>query len=246
MDLSAPIYWYSEIDSTSEEAKRRARSGETGPVWIAARRQTAGRGRLGRKWSSPDGNVFATFLFAPEGGLAQASRVPFAAGLAVVDAFRTLLPDTNFRLKWPNDVRVDQAKLTGVLVESGETNGVVWVALGIGINVALAPEVEGQATTSLYDLGAHPALKADDVLESLRDTIAARIKQSLTAFPALLEDWKRAAEGLGDIVEAGPIDARVSGVFEDLEEDGGLILRLPDGSRQTIRAGDVDLVRAVS
>ncbi|MEM1035946.1 MAG: biotin--[acetyl-CoA-carboxylase] ligase [Pseudomonadota bacterium] len=245
MKTIAPVYWYSEIDSTSEEAKRRARGGETGPVWIAARRQTAGRGRLGRKWSSPDGNVFATLLFAPEDGLAQAGRVPFAAGLAVVDACKTLLPEVDFRLKWPNDVRVDRAKLTGILVESGETNGVVWVALGIGINVAVAPEAVGQETTSLHDLGAHPALKADDVLQSLRIAIAERLEQCRAAFPALLEDWKRVGEGFGDVVEAGPVNARISGVFEDLAEDGGLILRLPDGTRQTIRAGDVDLVRAV-
>ncbi|MEL7232133.1 MAG: biotin--[acetyl-CoA-carboxylase] ligase [Pseudomonadota bacterium] len=246
MSTNAPIYWYSEIDSTSEEAKRRARGGESGPVWIAARRQSAGRGRLGRKWSSPDGNVFATLLFAPEGGLSHAGRVPFAAGLAVVDACKTLLPDVDFRLKWPNDVRVDRAKLTGILVESGETNSIIWVALGIGINVAVAPDVGGQATTSLRDLGAHPALKSDDVLETLRTTVAKRLEQSRTSFAALLEDWKRVAEGFGEVVEAGPVNARISGIFEDLAEDGGLILRLPDGTRQTIRAGDVDLVRAVS
>ena len=242
---TAPVYWYDEIDSTSEEAKRRARSGESGPLWIAARKQAAGRGRLGRQWSSPDGNLFTTLLFAPAGGLALAGKVPFAAGLAVVDACKTVLPLVDFRLKWPNDVRVDRAKLTGILVESGETNGVLWVALGIGVNVKVAPEVGVQATTSLSDLGAHPALSAEDFLEMLRDFMARRLGEAKSDFAALLQDWKRVAEGLGETVKAGPTEARVSGVFEDLAEDGGLILRLPNGTRQTIRAGDVELVRRV-
>lgn len=241
----APVYWYDEIDSTSEEAKRRARSGESGPLWIAACKQTAGRGRLGRQWSSPDGNLFTTLLFAPKGGLGLAGKVPFAAGLAVVDTCKAVLPDVDFRLKWPNDVRVDRAKLTGILVESGETNGVLWVALGIGVNVKVAPEIAAQAPTSLSELGAHPALCAEDVLETLRGCMAKRLDQADTDFAALLRDWKQVAEGIGENIEAGPVDARVTGIFEDLAEDGGLILRLPDGSRQTIRAGDVELVRRV-
>ncbi|MEM1390584.1 MAG: biotin--[acetyl-CoA-carboxylase] ligase [Pseudomonadota bacterium] len=244
--MTAPVYWYSEIDSTSEEAKRRARSGEFGPVWIAARTQTAGRGRLGRKWSSPNGNLFTTYLFAPEAGLVQAGRVPFAAGLAVIDACKALLPNVDFQLKWPNDVRVNRAKLTGILVESGTTNGVVWVALGIGINVTIAPSIPDQETTSLHDLGAHPGLKCDDLLESLRETLMRRLDQAHQDFSGLLSDWKSVAEGLGETVEAGPASRRISGVFEDLSEDGGLILRLPDRTRRTIRAGDVNLVRSVS
>lgn len=245
MIKGAPVYWYDEIDSTSEEAKRRARKGETGPVWIAARRQTAGRGRLGRQWSSPDGNLFTSILFVPPGGLALAGRVPFAAALAAVDACKAVLPNVGFKLKWPNDVRVDRAKLTGILVESGETNGVVWVALGIGINVLVAPELDGQETVSLNALGAPHGLSADDVLSSLREALENRLTQAQNAFPALLNDWKANAEALGQEVEAGPVDARLTGTFEDLAEDGGLILRLPDGNRQTIRAGDVELVRQV-
>lgn len=245
MTQAAPVYWYDEIDSTSEEAKRRARLGESGPLWIAARRQIAGRGRLGRTWASPDGNLFATLLFTPQEGLAHAARVPFAAGLAVVDVCKAILPDVDFRLKWPNDVRVDRAKLTGILVESGETNGSVWVALGIGVNVSVAPEVESQETSSLEALGAHPGLTPEDTLEALRASMAIRLEKARDNFAGLLQDWKSVAEGLGEIVVAGPVGARMSGLFEDLAEDGGLILRLPDGSRQTIRAGDVDLVRRV-
>ena len=242
---SAPVYWYDEIDSTSEEAKRRARGGETSPVWIAARQQTAGRGRLGRGWISPTGNLFVTVLFPEPGGLVVASRIPFAAALAVRDACAGVIPDLDARLKWPNDVRVDGAKICGILTETGESNGVTWVALGMGINVQHAPDVAEQSATCLRQEGASPALMPEHVLENLRLALDQRVTQARNDFERLLEDWLRYAEGLGQTVEAGPKEARVTGVFEGLAADGGLNLRLPDGSRRTIRAGDVELVRQV-
>ena len=241
----APVYWYDEIDSTSEEAKRRARAGETSPVWIAARQQIAGRGRLGRSWVSPAGNLFVTVLFPEPGGLVIASRIPFAAALAVRDACASAVPGIGAKLKWPNDVRVDGAKICGILTETGETNGVTWIALGIGINVQDAPQVSEQSSTSLRREGAPPALMPEHVLEDLRLNLDQRVAQARIDFEGLLEDWLRFAEGLGQSVEAGPKDKRVSGIFEGLAPDGGLNLRLPDGSRQTIRAGDVELVRQV-
>ena len=241
----APVYWYDEIDSTSEEAKRRARAGETSPGCIAARQQLAGRGRLGRSWVSPAGNLFVTVLFPEPGGLVIASRIPFAAALAVRDACASAVPGIRAKLKWPNDVRVDGAKICGILTETGETNGVTWIALGIGINVQDAPQVSEQSSTSLRREGAPPALMPEHVLEDLRLNLDQRVAQARIDFEGLLEDWLRFAEGLGQSVEAGPKDKRVSGIFEGLAPDGGLNLRLPDGSRQTIRAGDVELVRQV-
>lgn len=245
MIQTAPVYWYDEIDSTSEEAKRRARAGDTAPVWIAARQQTAGRGRLGRSWVSPSGNLFVTVLFPEPGGLTVAGRIPFAAALAVHDACSRAVPGLQAKLKWPNDVRVDGAKICGILTESGETNGIVWIALGMGINVQHAPEVAEQASTSLVAQGAPTALLPEHVLEDLKPSLHARVDQARNRFDQLLEDWLRHAEGLGQMIEAGPPDQRIQGIFEGLAEDGGLNLRLPDGSRQTIRAGDVDLVRQV-
>lgn len=245
MIQNAPVYWYDEIDSTSEEAKRRARAGETSPVWIAARKQTSGRGRLGRNWVSPTGNLFVTVLFPEPGGLTHASRIPFAAALAVHDACSRAVPTLNAKLKWPNDVRVDGAKICGILTESGETHGVVWIALGMGVNVQHAPAVTEQKSTSLLAQGAPSALAPEHVLEDLRDCLERRVEQARNQIDQLLTDWLRHAEGLGQEIEAGPPDRRVRGVFEGLAEDGGLNLRLPDGTRQTIRAGDVELVRQV-
>ena len=243
---SAPVYWYDEIDSTSEEAKRRARNGETSAVWIAARQQGAGKGRLGRSWVSPVGNLFSTLLFPEPGGITIAARVPFAAALAVRDTCVAAVPGIRAQLKWPNDVRVEGRKMSGILTETCETSGVVGVALGIGINVQHAPENVEQAATSLVQEGGAPGLSPELVLEDLRTATRVRIEQARDDFPGLLEDWLSVAEGRGQLVRAGAVDNRVEGLFDGLAEDGGLILRLPDGERRIIRAGDVDLVKQVS
>ena len=242
----APVYWYDEIDSTSEEAKRRARRGETSAFWIAARQQNAGKGRLGRAWSSPRGNLYTTVLFPEPAGLTVAARVPFAAALAVRDACASFVPAAKIGLKWPNDVRVNGQKLSGILTESGETRGVVWIALGMGLNVQHAPEGVGQETTSLVQQGAVATLQPDLVLQALSEALHGRLEQARNDFERLLEDWLKHAEGLGQTVQAGAPDNRIEGVFERLAPDGGLILRLPDGATHTIRAGDVDLVKQVN
>lgn len=245
MIAQAPVYWYDDIDSTSEEAKRRARRGETSSVWIAARQQTSGKGRLGRQWVSPVGNLYTSVLFPEPGGFKIAARIPFAAALAVHAACEAARPGLQAKLKWPNDVRVDGRKLSGILTESGETNGVIWVALGMGINIQHTPQNVDQAATSLVQEGASPALAPEHVLDDLRAALSARINLARTDFSRLLKDWLSVAEGHGQIVQAGPPNDRVEGVFADLADDGGLILRLPNGTHRTIRAGDVDLVKRV-
>ncbi|MEL7284951.1 MAG: biotin--[acetyl-CoA-carboxylase] ligase [Pseudomonadota bacterium] len=245
MIAQAPVYWFDEIDSTSEEAKRRAKRGETSPVWIAGRQQIAGKGRLGRQWVSPLGNLYTTVLFPEPGGLSVASRIPFAAALAVRDSCLSAVPGLAAELKWPNDVRVHGHKLSGILTESGETHGTVWVALGMGVNIQHVPENIEQAATSLVLEGGSPALTPDIVLEALRPALQKRVEQARIDFSGLLADWLKAAEGRGQIVRAGSPSDRVEGVFEGLADDGGLILRLPDGAQRIIRAGDVDLVKRV-
>ena len=242
----APVYWYDELDSTSEEAKRRARAGELGPLWIAARQQSAGRGRLGRTWVSPIGNLFSTILFPEPEGLAMAGRVPFAAALAVRDTCSLAVPGLPAQLKWPNDVRIAGQKLSGILTETGETNNLLWVALGIGINIEHAPDIPGIAATSLRAEGAPAAMVAEHFLQDLRAGLGRRLEQMRRDFSGLLVDWLKHAEGHGQLVTAGPLDNRIEGVFEGLAEDGGMILRLPDGAQRIIRAGDVELVKRVS
>ena len=126
MASAAPVLLLEQTDSTNAEARRRAEAGETGPLWIIARRQTAGRGRRGRAWESDTGNLFATLLTT------------------------TRKPPSLVTIKWPNDVLVAGDKASGVLVESGvHSSGGLWLAVGIGVNLARAPVGTERPATAL-------------------------------------------------------------------------------------------------
>ncbi|MDX5494875.1 MAG: biotin--[acetyl-CoA-carboxylase] ligase, partial [Alphaproteobacteria bacterium] len=143
--MTADIRRFEEIDSTNEEARRLGDAGTEGPVWIVAKRQTAGRGRRGRAWESPTGNFMGTLYLTPRCGPREAGELSFVAALAVHKAVESLLPPPlrgALRLKWPNDLLHDRAKLAGILLESSGVAGaeVAWVAIGMGINLASHPE----------------------------------------------------------------------------------------------------------
>lgn len=240
-----PVHWLDRIDSTNEEAKRRASVAAFQNQWITAKCQTAGRGRMGREWASPEGNLYATALFTWEQPIAHMTRIPFAAALAVADTITAFAPEAEPKLKWPNDVRINGAKVSGILVESGETLGTRWVALGVGINVGFVPEGLGQAGTSIADLRGDETVTTQAVLEELCTSIATRLGDAITGFESTRQAWLARAEGLGKQVRVMVNGAPVEGVFEDMAEDGALLLHLPDGGVHSIRAGDVELIKEV-
>jgi BirA family biotin operon repressor/biotin-[acetyl-CoA-carboxylase] ligase len=148
-----PVEILDEIGSTNDEAHRRAAAGARGPLWIATRRQTAGKGRSGRAWAEAGiGNVAATLLFMPGCAPARLSELSLVAGVATYDAVVSALAETGagrVELKWPNDVLIDGAKVSGILIESANHGTDVVSLIGIGINVASAPPVTDRAVTHL-------------------------------------------------------------------------------------------------
>jgi len=240
-----PVHHLGTIDSTNSEAKRRAAAGGFADCWLVAETQTAGRGRLQRSWLSPRGNLFTTALYREPGGMLVAARTPFAAALAVSDMALQFAPDADIQVKWPNDVRIDRAKLSGILIETGGSGADTWVAAGMGINVTHAPEGAGQSATSIATLRGDTVVKADMVLEALQEAFTARITEARAGFSMLRKSWLERAEGLGGTVRVTASGQPVEGIFEDMDETGALMLRLPDGTLQTIRAGDVDLIGRV-
>ncbi|MFN3312449.1 MAG: biotin--[acetyl-CoA-carboxylase] ligase [Hyphomonas sp.] len=238
---SWPVVRFDQIDSTNTEAKRRAATGSFNDQWIVAGQQTAGRGRQGKAWLSPQGNMYATALFNEPGGIAVALRIPFAAALAVSDTLSEFAPGVPVQLKWPNDVRADRHKLSGILVETGGSPPTLWIAAGTGINVAALPDNPGQAATSLNALSGR-ALDAEQVSDVFRAAFEARVRQARAGFEGMRRDWLALAEGLGETVSVKTGDLIVEGIFEDMEPDGGLRLRLPDGAARIIRAGEVNLL----
>lgn len=241
MSTPWPVFRFAEIDSTNTEAKRRAAAGSFENQWIVADRQSAGRGRQDRSWVSPVGNIFATALFHEPGGISAALRVPFAAALAVVDTVLVFAPGSDVRVKWPNDVRIARRKVSGILVETGAHGADLWIAAGIGLNVASAPDGLGQASVCL-DALAGQTVPLRVVLRTLQGHFGTRLEQARTDFTKLRQDWLRHAEGLGETVSVRAGDDIVEGIFAGLEPDGALCLRLPDGSARIIRAGEVNLI----
>lgn len=233
-----PIEALDEIDSTNAEARRRAEAGATGPVWITAARQTAGRGRRGRSWETAQGNLAATLLFTTGKPPAEAAQISFVAALAVADLADRYVPSSLVSLKWPNDPLIAGRKTSGILVESGPSAGGLWVAVGIGVNLAHAP-ADLPATSFAAHVGAPPPKP----LEALADLAEAferwRLLWESSGFPAIADAWTARAHGLGEACIARLGNETVEGVAEGLDPDGALRLRLADGSIRRITAGDV-------
>ena len=159
-----------EIDSTNAEARRRAETGEVGPLWITAARQTAGRGRRGRSWETGQGNLAATLLFVTDRPPAEAAQISFVAALAVADLADAFVPASQVTLKWPNDPMIGGRKTSGILVESGQHPvGGLWVAVGVGVNLASPPEVSERPATAFAEHMTGPPPRPLEALTVLAD-----------------------------------------------------------------------------
>jgi BirA family biotin operon repressor/biotin-[acetyl-CoA-carboxylase] ligase len=230
---------FDALDSTNEEAKRRALAGEAGPLWIVARTQSAGRGRRGRAWTSQIGNLFTTGLFKLDASPARAAQLSFAAALAVGEVAASAVGAETVKLKWPNDVLVEGRKVTGILLESGShPDGGLWLAVGVGINLVHHPEDSERPATNLSDHGG--SLTPEDAVERLAQRFEHwRTVWAREGFAPLRDAWLARAWGLGERCTARLDGETIEGVFADLAEDGSLRLDLNDGRRRLVSAGDV-------
>ena len=225
---------HDELDSTNSEAQRLAASGEAGLVWIIADRQTAGRGRRGRVWSTDTGNLATTLLLRPDAPPAIVGQLSFVAALAAAEMAAHFAPNATITVKWPNDVLANGKKLAGLLLEAGPG----WLAIGIGVNLASAPEGTEYPATSLTQLGIAPPSSEDALC-----VLAARFAHWYDAwmkdgFETIRAAWLARAGGLG-----GPIRARLphetrQGVFEGIDASGALLLN-EHGNVRAIAAGEV-------
>src|SRR5690606_20104308 len=212
--------------------RRRAEAGERGPVWITAGVQTAGRGRRGREWLTKAGNLAATLYFTTDRAPLETAQVSFIAALAACDLADTCLGRGAARLKWPNGVLVHGRKAVGILIESGPHQaGGLWVAAGIGVNLAHAPQDVERPATAFADHMAVPPPSPRAALDVLAAAFA-RWQDVWTreGFPAIAAAWTERAMGLGQRCEARLPAETVSGSAEGMDPDGALRLRLDDGS----------------
>ena len=236
-----PIESYDEIDSTNAEARRRAEAGEVGPVWITALTQTAGRGRRGRDWQTKSGNLAATLLFPTNKPAGEAAQISFVAALAAADLAQTCLGAGVATVKWPNDLLVHGRKAVGILVESGPLpDGRLWLAVGIGVNLAHAPQDVERPAAAFAEFMAGPPPSPRAALEVLAQAFERwRLAWEREGFAPIAKGWTERAHGLGQPCEARLPNQTLRGVAEGLDQDGALRLRLDDGAVLRITAGDV-------
>jgi BirA family transcriptional regulator, biotin operon repressor / biotin---[acetyl-CoA-carboxylase] ligase len=227
-----------EVVSTMDEARQLAGVAHA-PVWVTATAQTAGRGRHGRNWVSPPGNLYATLFLPAPCAAARGPELSFVAGLALHDAATTLCRGVDFKLKWPNDLLLGTAKCAGLLLE-GITRGDQFdVLIGFGVNIAHAPQdTPYPATTLRKVLGATHG--ADAVLAALSDAMEARLAQwcGPGGFASIRKDWLIRAAFMGDLITLRLPSGPLSGRFVSLDDAGRLILSTSAG-QHVIDAGDL-------
>jgi BirA family biotin operon repressor/biotin-[acetyl-CoA-carboxylase] ligase len=215
----------------------RAGTAEEG-VWLRAERQTAGRGRENRAWESPVGNLYTSTLVRLRPDDPPAPTLALVTAVALEETVRLALParaHSRLALKWPNDLLIAGAKLSGILLERAGD----YVVIGAGVNVAHHPALADRATTSLHAEGA--TVDVADFARNLADMVAAWITiWRAQGLPPIVARWCERAHPPGSPLRARLPDGEVvEGAFDTLAADGALVLRLADGGRRVIHAGDV-------
>lgn len=224
--------------STNEDVKQAAMAGEPEGLVLKAKRQTAGKGRQGRVWESPEGNLYVSVLLRPQCAAQESGLFSFVTALAVHEAVLKVLPQADVKLKWPNDVLVNGKKIGGILLESSgaEKDRVEWLVIGVGINVSSHPEGTLYPTTSLAAEGGQVEL--DDVLEAFLNGLDHwRLTLRHDGFRHVRRSWLAQAQAGAMRVRLS--DEEICGQFGGIDEKGRLILRLANGAEQAIEAGDV-------
>jgi BirA family biotin operon repressor/biotin-[acetyl-CoA-carboxylase] ligase len=229
-----------QTGSTNADLAAALRAGEAVPEgeWLVARRQSAGRGRQGREWFDGAGNFMGSTVVTVSMGDPPPASLSFVAAIAVFQAARVIKDSpAGLALKWPNDVLLNGGKLSGILLEMVRGQ----VVVGIGVNLARAPQIEGRKTVALADVIAAPDVEhfarvlAEQFARNLAFWRADNLGGTLERFLGL------SIHARGSPVTVHDTDGSVlSGTFAGLEEsDGALRLRLADGQERVIRAGDL-------
>lgn len=221
------------VDSTNSEALRMAAAGAPGGTLVWSRAQDQGRGRRGRVWSSPAGNLYCSVLLREMGYGPAVSHLAFLTALALRDGIAAAAPSVPVRFKWPNDLLVRRRKIAGILIEGGPAASVV---IGTGVNIASHPEgatalaFEGAANVGIEDLLTGYAAALRTWLDLLQDE----------GFGAVRAAWLASADGIGTAIEVRLPTATLRGTFAELDSEGALLLETESG-RHRITAGDVFL-----
>ncbi|MCO6186091.1 biotin--[acetyl-CoA-carboxylase] ligase [Rhizobium sp. L1K21] len=227
--------------STNLECFERARNGDPGGLWITAERQTGGRARRGRSWVSERGNLYSSLLLIDPAPIEQLASLPLVISVALHDAIKPLLPlDREIAIKWPNDLLISGAKVSGILLEGEQLrDGRYALVIGCGVNVAHKPTETPYPATCLNDEGAN--VSAEELFARFYAAMAAMLQRwdQGRQTSQVVKRWRHAAKGIGEKIKVNLPDRTLEGVFADIDERGMLLLDQGNGNLKTIAAGDV-------
>jgi BirA family biotin operon repressor/biotin-[acetyl-CoA-carboxylase] ligase len=238
--LIPPIERIAQTGSTSADLLARLTAGEhvAEGHWLVADRQTAGRGRLGRRWGDGLGNFMGSTVVHLTARNPSPATLALVAGVALARVVEALAPQVDMVLKWPNDVMIDGIKCSGILMErSGDA-----VVIGIGVNLANAPALPDRPTLSFADKGV--TIERDRFAEVLAIAMADELATwRREGVESIVRAWLRKGYPLGTPLHVA--EQEIDGAFDGLAPDGALRLRRHDGEVMLIHAGDIELRRPV-
>ncbi|HVJ40363.1 MAG TPA: biotin--[acetyl-CoA-carboxylase] ligase [Dongiaceae bacterium] len=243
MSLQFHVEHYDLVDSTNDLARDRANAGAASGLVIRADRQNAGRGRRGRSWASPPGNLYCSLLLRLAQPPAAIATLSFVTVTALGDVLSDLLPNRDVRHKWPNDLLVEGCKISGILLESAGavTDGLPALVIGLGVNIVSHPDQTLYPVTDLAEQGA-ALISAADLLDRFLERFACHYAVwERGGFPAVLPAWRSRAIGIGSEIVVRLETETLTGTFLDLDRDGALLLDRPGMGVKRIAAGDIFL-----
>ncbi|MDX9872204.1 MAG: biotin--[acetyl-CoA-carboxylase] ligase [Clostridia bacterium] len=253
IELQLPLFVqeiqiFPEITSTNEEAKKKAAAGAPEGTVVAAEKQLSGKGRMGRPWVSDSGvGLWFSIVLKPPIMPAQAAQLTFVSAVAVCRAVREFT-GLDARIKWPNDILLNDKKICGILTElSAEIDRINYMVAGIGLNVNhrdadFAPEIAGKAGSLAMSAGKE--FRRAEVLICVLNSFAEVYQQYLSAgFARILAEWRRLNCVLGEEVEIISARETYRGYAVDIDADGQLLVKTKAGELRTVIVGDVSLRR---
>jgi len=240
------IHLFPEIASTNTLAMEMATAGAPEGTVVIAERQTAGKGRLGRKWISPKGNLYLSVILRPHVPMHRAPLVTLMGAVAVASAIRTTC-NLKAGIKWPNDILLSGKKVCGLLTEmSAEQDRIRHLVLGIGVDVNMDPEelpagIQGLATTLAREAGA--AINRTALLQQVLRDLELWYRAFLENHSAIINEWGAMNVTVGNRVAVGGAGEVLEGLAQGIDHEGRLLLRLDDGTIRTVAAGDVTILK---